>query len=152
YYFRLRQLHGRRNLAQAFTHAGTRLVIAEVSNIAKSEAWAQGITAAGGPAVLLVQGTNAQNLETYFNDLYARIIHNQQLSAAASMTYGKEINAYLMLGEGADSLLSFSQWTNQLFSRIDKLSTKHTSLTSKTKTELAGYWTPYLHKQETPKW
>ena len=152
YYFPWLQVRGRRNLPQTFTRSGTRLVIAEVRNIAKTAAWAQGITAAGGPAVLLVEGGNAKSLETYFTRLYAEIIHNRPLSEIAGIKEGEEISAYLTLGEGADNLLSFDRWTDQLFSRIQTLSTKHVSFTSKAKSELAGYWTAYFHRQETPKW
>jgi hypothetical protein len=76
------------------------------------------VTMSGGPPILVVSGRDSASLNRYFFNLYANIVHNQPLAAAAHPGQDDaNVWAELFVGEGGDEMLRFDRLFDNLSSR-----------------------------------
>jgi hypothetical protein len=76
------------------------------------------IVGSGGPVVLVVSGSDAADIDNYFLNLYAGIIHNQPLSLIAEPNAESKLTVQMFHGEGGDEMLRFDRFRDELYGRI----------------------------------
>jgi hypothetical protein len=109
-------------LRDALVAVGTRLLILQVLASDPVDL-AEFVAGGGGPAVLTVQGADPQAVHDYLLDVYAGIVHNRLLSDAGRPNSHLDwrLDVHLVLGEGADSLLRFDAWMDQLSGSLQRI-------------------------------
>lgn len=98
---------------------GLRLGPSEYLGVASE--FAQALIADGGPPVLVIAGTRTPEAsDKYLSDLYANIVHDYPLSAAARPqdVIDPDVIAELFLGHGGENILRLSVLREQLNRRV----------------------------------
>jgi hypothetical protein len=112
-------------LIDALAAARTRLLILQVERVyfeeEQAELLARYVVGSGGPAVLVVSSDEASELDDYFLNLYAEIIHNRPLTYAAQPRAEGRLFARLFYGDGGEDVLSFEGFREKLYDRIRRL-------------------------------
>ncbi|GEM_PF-2539449 len=113
-------------LRDALVEAETRLLILHIPpyNASGAERLAQYLVGGGVPAVLVVQSPDLATASAYFLNLYANLIHSLLLPDVARPTPEQEragLNASLVYGEGAESVLQLNPYLDELHGRVRRV-------------------------------
>jgi CHAT domain len=113
----------------ALVSDNTRLLILQVIDLLPTRALEFGgrIVGSGGPATLVVSGGTPAQLDKYFLDLYARLIHNFPLPHAARPSHAG-LDAVLFLGKGGEGALQLHRWLDQFRHDLHYLKTADAQL------------------------
>src|SRR5271165_196126 len=114
-------------LRDALVSCRTRLLILqslEVNNFPgmASQRLAEYIVGGGGPAVLIVDGSDTEILNAFFFKLYANILQNRPLESAVRDGYDAALRIWLVYGKGGNDLLRFDAWMEELTKQLDDYS------------------------------
>jgi hypothetical protein len=135
--------------------ARTRLFILHVPQrqLPEARGLAEAILSAAKPGILLVAAENPTVANLYFGDLYAGIVHNQDIEVAAPPTPpfppGRDIDVHLYLGEGGGGLLRFDRWLAALRERAQRI-IDETRSSAQRAPEILGFRNraePYLNRR-----
>src|SRR5262249_26030314 len=86
------------------------------------------IVGGGGPATLVVSGGTPAQLDKYFLDLYAGLIHNLPLPHAAGRPSQAGLDAVLFLGKNGEGALQLHRWLDQFRDDLQYLKTADAQL------------------------
>jgi hypothetical protein len=121
-------------LRDALVSANTRLMILQVVDLSSGRALEFGgrMVGGGGPATLVVSGGTPAQLDKYFLDLYANLIHNLPLTLAAGRPSHVGLDVALFLGKGGEGVLQFHRWLDQFRDDLQYLKTADAQLVGST--------------------
>jgi len=117
-------------LRDALVSANTRLMILQVVDLSSVRALEFGgrIVGSGGPATLVVSGGTPGQLDKYFLDLYANLIHNLPLQSAAEPSSQVRFDVALFLGKDGEDVLQLQRWLDQFRDDLQYLKTADAQL------------------------
>jgi hypothetical protein len=115
---------------------------------------AEQISAAGGPAVLVASFSDPSLVNAYLLDLYAGLVHNQDLESVARPMPGplEEVSVDLFVGQGGSLSLRFDGWLESIRRRVQEVTLKldqEESVRIGKIVDLLGRLDPVLHRAQT---